>query len=139
MSNAAALELLKAQAALLPLDDSSTLVTSAVAHGQTLHLTEAGRQALKLIKQELPLFPTSTLPKEKNQEEESTASEKTDGGSGPVILQVLPSDGTEEAICEANINTSPSPCKRQKIMQLVTKFHGSSDQQLIMAKISGKE
>lgn len=50
MSNAAALELLKAQAALLPLDDSSTLVTSAVAHGQTLHLTEAGRQALKLIK-----------------------------------------------------------------------------------------
>lgn len=51
MSNAAALELLKAQAALLPLDDSSTLVTSAVAHGQTLHLTEAGRQALKLIKQ----------------------------------------------------------------------------------------
>ncbi|XP_045131400.1 poly [ADP-ribose] polymerase tankyrase-2-like isoform X2 [Portunus trituberculatus] len=253
MSNAAALELLKAQAALLPLDDSSTLVTSAVAHGQTLHLTEAGRQALKLIKQELPLFPTSTLPKEKNQEEESTASEKTggsttikkehslpttpialppppprppppsllssvsssstptsllspsssstsssllsvsslsslpssstlltspsslsvsclptllasqtdegkeeeqvtqvitltaeqyaaltNGGSGPVILQVLPSDGTEEAICEANINTSPSPCKRQKIMQLVTKFHGSSDQQLIMAKISGK-
>ncbi|KAK8407503.1 hypothetical protein O3P69_002210 [Scylla paramamosain] len=255
MSNAAALELLKAQAALLPLDDSSTLVTSAVAHGQTLHLTEAGRQALKLIKQELPLFPTSTLPKEKNQEEESTTNEKTgenttikkehplpttpialppppprppplsllssisssstptssllsssssspsssllpvsslsslpssstslcspsslsvsclptllasshtdevkeeeqvtqvitltaeqyaaltNGASGPVILQVLPSDATEEVIGEVNINTSP-PCKRQKIMQLVTKVHGSSDQQIIMAKTSGKE
>lgn len=74
MSNAAALELLKAQAALLPLDDSSTLVTSAVAHGQTLHLTEAGRQALKLIKPELPLFPSSTLPKEKNPEEEQNKS-----------------------------------------------------------------
>lgn len=49
MSRAAALELLRAQAALLPVDDSSTLVTSAVAHGQTLHLTEAGRQALRLM------------------------------------------------------------------------------------------
>ncbi|XP_063592119.1 uncharacterized protein LOC134769325 isoform X3 [Penaeus indicus] len=61
VASAAALELLKAQAALLPVDDSSTLVTSAVAHGQTLHLTEAGRQALKLIKQEMPLLPTATL------------------------------------------------------------------------------
>lgn len=254
MSNAAALELLKAQAALLPLDDSSTLVTSAVAHGQTLHLTEAGRQALKLIKQELPLFPTSNLPKEKNQEEESTANEKTDGSttsikkehplpttpialppppprpvppsllssisssstptsllsssspsssllsvsslsslpssstslaspsslsvaclptllasshtdeakeeeqvtqvitltaeqyaaltngaSGPVILQVLPSDATEEVINGVNVSTSPSPSKRQKIMQLVTKVHGSSDQQIMTAKTSGKE
>lgn len=70
MSNAAALELLKAQAALLPLDDSSTLVTSAVAHGQTLHLTEAGRQALKLIKQELPHLPNNTLPQEPTEDEQ---------------------------------------------------------------------
>ncbi|KAG7160567.1 GA-binding protein subunit beta-1-like [Homarus americanus] len=60
----AALELLKAQAALLPIDDASTLVTSAVAHGQTLHLTEAGRQALKFIKQELPLLPSNPLLQE---------------------------------------------------------------------------
>ncbi|XP_042236924.1 GA-binding protein subunit beta-1-like isoform X2 [Homarus americanus] len=64
MSSAAALELLKAQAALLPIDDASTLVTSAVAHGQTLHLTEAGRQALKFIKQELPLLPSNPLLQE---------------------------------------------------------------------------
>ncbi|XP_069939451.1 GA-binding protein subunit beta-1 isoform X5 [Cherax quadricarinatus] len=70
MSSATALELLKAQAALLPIDDSSTLVTSAVAHGQTLHLTEAGRQALKLIKQELPLLPSNTLPQESMENED---------------------------------------------------------------------
>lgn len=62
----------------------------------------------------------------------------SDGTSGPVILQVLPSDATEEVVTEVNVNLSPSACKRQKIMQLVTKVHESSNQQVTVAKGSGK-
>ncbi|XP_066988811.1 uncharacterized protein Atac3 isoform X3 [Macrobrachium rosenbergii] len=180
MSSVAALELLKAQAALMPIDDSSALVTSAVAHGQTLQLTEAGRQALKLIKQEPLLLPTSPLPQDPPEEIdtescaaspcESTASQSqpdststsgclpalltsssgikpveeeagdsrseevmqvitlspeqyaalTGGKNGPIILQVMPSEG-EGTMSELEPSAGQPLPKRQKIMQLITK------------------
>ncbi|XP_068229027.1 GA-binding protein subunit beta-1-like [Palaemon carinicauda] len=194
MSSVAALELLKAQAALMPIDDSSALVTSAVAHGQTLQLTEAGRQALKLIKQEPLLLPTSPLPqdpveeidtqscaaspcgstlsqtqsdststsgclpalltssaeaKSVEEEAEECGSEEvmqvitlspeqyaalTGGKNGPIILQVMPSDG-EGMMSELD---QPLP-KRQKIMQLITKTgQASLNQGQAIARVTGE-
>lgn len=121
VASAAALELLKAQAALLPVDDSSTLVTSAVAHGQTLHLTEAGRQALKLIKQEMPLLPTATLKQDhlntdhnkatkssttsnsnspKNQNKQNEASYSSSTLTAPCLPALLSTSGVESIVEE---------------------------------------
>ncbi|KAK7083139.1 Ga binding protein beta chain [Halocaridina rubra] len=113
MSSVAALELLKAQAALMPIDDNSALVTSAVAHGHTLQLTEAGRQALKLIKQEPLWLPTSPLPQDTVEEDDPSNSSIPNSGVTVSQSQVVSSSNgtclpalltsserTEEAVVE---------------------------------------
>lgn len=68
------LELLRTQAALLPLDDTA-LLASAFANGQTLQLTEAGKQAMKLIKPE-PLLPFDTTRSNIIQQQDSQRCEE---------------------------------------------------------------
>ncbi|KAG0717951.1 hypothetical protein GWK47_053413 [Chionoecetes opilio] len=92
------------------------------------------------------LLPSSRSDEEKEEDQEVTQvitltpeqyAALTNGRS-PFILQVLPSDATEEAISDANVTGRPAACKRQKTMQLVTKVHESSDKQLTLLKTSGK-
>ncbi|CAL4069557.1 unnamed protein product [Meganyctiphanes norvegica] len=72
--SAVALELLRTQAALLPLDDTS-LLTTALSSGQTLQLTEAGKQAMRLIKPD-PLLPFNASRCSGFQEQESQREEE---------------------------------------------------------------
>lgn len=61
----------------------------------------------------------------------------SDGSSGPVILQILPSDATED-MGEIYGNPSPPAAKRQKIVHLVTSVPGTSSQQVTRAKVVGQ-
>ncbi|XP_045609766.2 serine/threonine-protein phosphatase 6 regulatory ankyrin repeat subunit B isoform X1 [Procambarus clarkii] len=128
MSSATALELLKAQAALLPIDDSSTLVTSAVAHGQTLHLTEAGRQALKLIKQELPLLPSNTLPQELTENDKvikkfrssNTNTKAGEGGSSHTSVEPSSCLPALLRASDASIAEDDERYEDQQVTQVIT-------------------
>lgn len=61
----------------------------------------------------------------------------SDGSSGPVILQIIPSDATED-MGELYTNPSPSGAKRRKIVHLVTSIPGTSSQQMTVAKVIGQ-
>lgn len=62
------------------------------------------------------------------------------GTNGPIILQVLPSDGAEEQqIHDIRRSQSPPTAKRQKVMQLVTRVgQGTPSQNHAVAKVSGQ-
>ncbi|XP_076064348.1 ada2a-containing complex component 3 isoform X2 [Oratosquilla oratoria] len=66
VTSRAALELLRAQASLLPDHDQPSLVANAIEHGQIFQLTEAGRQVLQFFQKEVSensfLLPPSTMP-----------------------------------------------------------------------------
>ena len=109
MSSSDALELLKAQAALLPADDGSTLISTAIAHGQTIQLTEAGQQALKMIKQDPLLLPKprKNINLRTNSDEENRDIEKSTRDTSN--SKILSSKSTFSKIKDKEVSVSLNP------------------------------